>query len=113
MLRIVAAALMLLTALPNAASLCNAWCATHQTAERCQHTGAVDAASVTAAHDCNDSLASSPGLNERTVTSAPAASGLATSVLDAPPAPVWVALTTYGRPAELLSHTPLRTPLRI
>lgn len=113
MLRIVAAALMLLTALPNAAVLCNAWCATHQTAERCQHTGAVDAALVTAAHDCNDSLAAGPGLNERTITSAPDASGLATSAVGAPPPAVWLALTQSGRPAEFLSHPPLRTPLRI
>ncbi len=113
MLRILVAALMLITALPNAAYLCNAWCATHQTAERCQHAGAARAATFTAAHDCSDGFAGTPSLNERTKTSAPDVRALLTSAIATPPPAAWVALTNPGRPTDLFAHTPLKTILRI
>lgn len=113
LLRLLAAALMLITALPNAALLCNTWCASDHAEERCQHADAAGEAAVNAAHDCRDSLVGAPSLNERTITVSHDVRALLTSVVDASPLMAWVPRRANDRAAAHPPHVPLKTILRI
>lgn len=116
MFRVCAASLvLLLTVAPNTALLCRTWCDGSPATEMCQHDSDVIATTVAATHNCDDTLASPPGINGLSKRTASSDVGLAVATASRilVPAIVAAAVSTPSNARATLPHTPLITVLRI